>query len=381
MISDHEYGVLLVSFSRHSHQQSFIQAFKDHPRIRIIGVADDPDIDPYLKPLNQAWAKKLGVPYIEPIEEAIKHEAVDIVSVGHEIERRSRIAVMAASAGKHLWIDKFIGANLAECDAVVEAVNQAGVKSILPSYVYNSLVRQCHQAVASESPGELIGIHVDIMFNKGLPTPIPDEIRKPFFLPPGRWKFPDIKRELLTVGAYAVGLILGCFDRITEVYGQGDAYFFQEHAKHGAEDFGTLTLVDENGRIGTISAGRIGVGTHGAGGPQQAFLFGTGGTVFIDGTRPRFDTHIRSSILEASYEPSHDDPMQWASSTPSQVIGLFDDPMILALEDFIRALDEDDAPQFTVHHARDHLEILLAGYHAIVQNKPIPLPLDEEAVS
>jgi predicted dehydrogenase len=380
-MSDRVYGVLLVSFSHHSHQRSFIQSFIDHPRIRIIGVADDMDIDEYLRPLNHSWADKLGVPYFEPIDEAVKRADVDIVSIGHEIERRSHIAVMAAGAGKHLWIDKFIGANLDECNSVVEAVDKAGVKSILPSYVYNDLVRQSQQVIDSCELGDLLGIHVDIMFNKGKPAPISVEIRNATFLPPGQWKFPEFKRELLTIGAYAIGLITRCFDKISEVYGQGDAYFFPVHAKSGAEDFGVLTLIDEKGRVGTISSGRIGVGSHAIGGPNQAVLFGTKGTARVDGGRPRLDSNMRSRIIHADYEPPDEDPMQWASSPPSPTIRLAEDPMALALIDLIRAIDNDQSTLFTVKDARDHMGILLAGYHAIVQNKSVRLPLMEEVPS
>ena len=112
------YGILLVSFSKHSHQQHFIPLYQAHPRLRIIGVADYPDIDPDLRAYNQHWASQLGVPYSEDLDESIDDPAIDIVSVGCEIERRSALIVRAAEAGKHLWIDKFPGATLAESEAV-----------------------------------------------------------------------------------------------------------------------------------------------------------------------------------------------------------------------------------------------------------------------
>ena len=118
--------------------------------------------------------------------------------------------------------------------------------------------------------GDLTAMHVDILFGKGIPRPISNAQRKPGFLPPGRWKFPDIKRELLTVGAYAVALVQQCFDPIVEVYGQGGAYFFPEHAAHGADDFGTLTLVDRSGRVATLSAGRNGIASHGVRGTEPS---------------------------------------------------------------------------------------------------------------
>ena len=67
--------------------------------------------------VHQHWASQLGVPYSEDPDESINDPAVDIVSVGCEIERRSALIVRAAEAGKHLWIDKFSGATLAEAEA------------------------------------------------------------------------------------------------------------------------------------------------------------------------------------------------------------------------------------------------------------------------
>ncbi len=374
-MADSTYGVLLVSFSKHSHQSSFVPAFVEHPRIRIVGVADDQDIDPYLKPLNVSWAERLGVPYHEGIDAAVRRVDVDIVSIGHEIERRAEIATLAAGAGKHLWIDKFIGANRSECQAVVDSVDRSGVTTILPSYIYNDFVNQSRRMIETGYLGELTAMHVDILFGKGIPRPVSSDQRKPGFLPPGRWKFPDIKREILTVGAYAVALVQQCFDPIVEVFGQGGAYFFPEHAAHGADDFGTLSLVDRSGRVATISAGRNGIASHGAGGPNQAFLFGTRGTGRVDGKRPGIDTHLRNRIVDGDFSVADDDPMQWHSGPPTLLTSTGPDFTRAALEDLVRALDTGGSTRYTVRDARDHMEVLLAGYDSIVQDRPMRLTL------
>lgn len=369
------YGVLLVSFSRHSHQRSFVPAFVDHPRVRIVGVADDKDIDPYLEPLNRSWADRLGVPYHKGIEAAVRRSEVDIVSIGHEIERRAEIAMMAADAGKHLWIDKFIGADMDECNAVVDAVDESGVSTILPSYVYNDLVNQCRRMISTGFLGELTAMHVDILFAKGIPQSISKARGKTDFLPPGRWKFPDIKREILTVGAYAVALVQQCLEPIAEVYGQGGAYFFPEHAAHGADDFGTLTLVDRSGRVASISAGRSGIASHGAGGPNHAYLFGTKGTGRIDGKRPGVDIHLRNRIVHGDFSVGDDDPMQWHSGPPTLLASTGPDFSSEALKDLVNALDTGGSPCYTVHDARDHMEVLLAGYDSIVRHGSVRLPV------
>ena len=375
------FGVLLVSFSKHSHQRSFVPLYQRHPRIRIVAVADATDIDPELEYLNRQWARQREVPYISGIGRALALAEVDIVSMGHEIERRAELILRAAAAGKHLWIDKFMGANLAECDAVVSGVESAGVRAIVPSFTYGELARQSRALIASGSLGEILGVHVDMMFSKGWPRPIDDGTRNATLLPSGRWKFPDLKRELLTIGSYAIGLVQVCLNPIRHVWGRAGSFFFPEHANRGAEDFGTLTLTDERGCLATLCGGRIGVATHPFGGPARAHLVGTEGTAVVDAKRPALDTFLRSAIVAADYLPSREDPMQWASGPPPLGIPLASDPVGLwtGLEDLIAAIDEERSPAYSVRQARDLMEILQAGYESILQREAVQLPLEREA--
>ena len=378
-MADRSYGVLLVSFSRHSHQSSFVPLYQAHPRTRIVAVADeDGDIDETLRQVNRRWARDLGVPYLPRVEDGLRREDVDIVSLAHEIERRADLAVRACRAGKHLWIDKFMGATIDECDAVVAAVTASGGRAIVPSFHYGSLVRRALEALRRDPIGELLGVHVDAMFSKGWPRPIAGPDRRPF-RPAGRWKFDEVKRELLTVGSYAVGLVQACLDQpVARVVGHGGAFFFPEHARTGTEDFGTLTMSDAAGRTATICGGRIGVATHPAGGPSRAFLVGSRGTLTIDAKRPAVQVFLRPEIAEARYEPDPDDWMQWASGPPVLNPSLDADPAGLAagLEEFVSALDEDRDPSYPVARARDNMEILLAGYQSISEGGAVvDLPL------
>ena len=380
-MSEKNYGILLLSFSKHSHQSSFVPLYQQNPRTRIVAVADEVDIEPELKAVNQEWAQKLEVPYIEGVDCALERTDVDVLSIGHEIERRADLALRGAAAGKHLWIDKFIGATIDECDAVVKGVEEAGVKSIIPSYIYGELVRQSRAVLESGRLGDLLGLHADIMFGKGWPRPIPSPPTRDIFLPPGRWKFPDIKRELLTVGAYSAGLIQQCLGPISHVYGQAGAYFFPEHAAHRADDFGTLTMTDKAGRIATLCAGRIGVAAHALGGPLQTYLIGTRGNILIDAKSPRLDTFLRHTVVDTDYQPSPEDYMQWHSGPPVLGATLMPDNAGLeaGLEEFVQALDEDRSPTYTVREARDNMEILIAGYLSVVRGKIVELPLEREA--
>lgn len=372
--------MLLLSFSRHSHQRNFVPLYQRHPRIRIAAVADEPDIPSALDRLNRQWAAELGVPYISGVDQALGLGGVDIVSLAHEQERTAGLAQRAAGAGKHLWIDKYIGATLGECDAVVEAVETAGVKSIVPSYAYSQLVQHSRALLDSGQLGGLLGVHVEAMFSKGWPQPLPAAAPGGGLLPPERWTFPELKRELLTVGAYAVGLIQECLGPVAWVHGRAGAYFFAEHAARGADDFGMLTLADAQGRIATLCGGRIGVATHAHGGPLRAALVGAQGSAAVDGKRPVLDTFIRPRIVSADYQPPERDPMQWASSSPGVGASLAADPTGLGagLEDLVQALDQDRQPRYTALHGRELMEILIAGYLSAGRGEPVALPLERQ---
>lgn len=369
------YGILLLSFSKHSHQRSFAPLYQAHPRTRIIAVADEPDIEPHLKKWNRSAAAELDVPYMENVDDALSNPDVDIVSIGHEIERRSDLIIRSVGAGKHVWIDKFIGATIEQCDSVVNQVRKSGVKTIVPGYTYGELVERSLALIKSGTLGDLLGVHADLMFGKGNPRKINNEDRNTPFLPAGQWKFRDIKRELLTIGAYAVALVQRCVGPIKHIWGQGDAYFFPEHAAHAADDFGTLTMTDTYGRIATISGSRTGVASHNAGGLNNAFLVGTSGTARVDSNRPSIGTFIRDEIINADYRVPNNDPMQWASRAPAQCVGMSANPLANGLDDLIDAIDKDRPTRYTVEDARDHMEILLAGYQSIVSREIVSLPL------
>lgn len=361
------YGVLLLSFSRHSHQRNFVDGFTEHPRTQIVAVADDDNaIDDDLRARNRRHAEQLGVPYVADVATALQRGDVDIVSIGHDIERRSDLACQAAEAGKHLWIDKFTGASLPECRAVVQAVEQHNIRAIVPSYHYGSLVQQALDLLAGDRLGDLLAVHVDMFFAKGWPRPGAWRSAPPAAAE-GRWKYDEVKRELLTVGAYCVGLLQACLDTPHHVMAHGGARFFHEHAQTRTEDFATLTMTDQAGRVGTLSAGRIGVAAHPAGGPSVARLVGTRATVTIDAKRPGLHRFLRSDIVDADHRPAADDPMQWASGPEALHPALSPDPAGLraALNDFVAALDEQRAPRYSAQQAYDNMVILLAGYRSM----------------
>ena len=117
-------GVLLIGGKR-SHQENHALVFSEHPRCRLIAVADEPDAPQLRHELNQELADDHGIPYIRNVDEALARSDVHIVSMCARIERRGVVAVKCAEAGKHVYLDKPLCGSVEAADAIVEAMDKS----------------------------------------------------------------------------------------------------------------------------------------------------------------------------------------------------------------------------------------------------------------
>ena len=159
-------GVLLVA-GKLTHQENYSRQFQADPRCTLVAVTDEEDIDPERRQLNEALARELEIPYISDLDGALGRSDVHLVSVCAEPERRGRILVKCAQAGKHLYIDKPMTPYLAVADQIVEAVDRAGVRSQMFSFIHQTWAQRARQIVESGRLGDLVALHADCLFAKG----------------------------------------------------------------------------------------------------------------------------------------------------------------------------------------------------------------------
>lgn len=96
-------------------------ALAAHPAARLAGVwGRDPA-------KAAALAQRYGVPAFEEIDALI--DAVDAVAVALPPDVQAEIATRAATAGRHLLLDKPLALRVSDADRVVAAASQAGVAS------------------------------------------------------------------------------------------------------------------------------------------------------------------------------------------------------------------------------------------------------------
>lgn len=312
------YGVLLVAGLR-THQENYARLFAADPRCRLVAVTDELDVLPQRAEWNRNFAEEMKLPYIPDLDSALARDDIDIVSICAEHERRGRVAVKCAQAGKHLYLDKPMTCSIEDAEAVVAAVSKAGVKSQVFSFIHYPWARAAKRALQSGAIGDLIAIHSDVLFAKGYAGTAPlgaPRKQEPY---PKRFTFIDSKRELRATGVYAMGLVRWLTQReVKRVYGITANYFFQEHFKNDVEDFGLLAMTLDNGITATVTGGRIGWMSHPHGGPSRLYLIGTKGSLRVDAYAPRIEIYAD----EPTWTPppiNPADPMSFWQSTQKEV--------------------------------------------------------------
>lgn len=380
-MSEAKYGVLLVA-GDHTHQEMYAPAFAADRRAALVAVADEPDVSPRRRRLNERMARRLKIPHISDLQKALERKDVAVVSVCAEPGRRGRIILRCAAAGKHLYLDKSLEPTLAGATAVVQAVKKAGVKSHMFSFVTQPRARRGKEALGTGAVGKLLAVHADAFFAKGRPgTAKLGSPRKEQY-PPERHQLADAKREWDNVGVYPITLVHWLTGkRFATVFGSTANYFFAEHQKRDVEDFGLLAGTLEGGVPVTITAGRYGWTSHPAGGVNRVVLVGSEGTLIVDANRPRLEVSCDEQPWTPP-EPHADDPMFFWSTTqaesgvrPKQAWATVGPAPRSDASYFLDCLDAGRDSEMSVVPAAHATEVLLATYLSAKTGNVVKLPL------
>jgi myo-inositol 2-dehydrogenase / D-chiro-inositol 1-dehydrogenase len=381
-LGQRRHGVLLIC-GNHTHQEDYALAFAADPRCQIIAVTDEANVDIRRRQLNERLAASLGVPYVLDLDEALRDSAVDIVSICAPPERRGRIAVRCAEAGKHLYLDKSLASNLEDARAIVAAVRKAGVHSHMFSSVSANWARPTKRLLQSGALGKLLAIHADTFFAKGHGGTVKHPVVRHEEYPPERHQLVAVKRELDNVGVYPITLVRWLTGRaFASVQAFTANFFFAEHELHDVEDFGILTGTLEDGLPVTVAAGRIGWSSHPAGGVNRLVLVGSERTAIIDANRPRLEVYAAEQPWTPP--PAHpQDPMAFWTSTQLESglqpkrIWLSSEPPSSDVSYFLDRLDAQSESEMSASEAALATEVLLAAYKSAASGAVVHLPLDQ----
>lgn len=279
------YGVLMIS-GDHTHQPFYAEGLANDARCKLIALTDEDDVSAERRALNERLARRLGVPLLPNLRQALARDDVHIVCVCAEPERRGRIMVQAAEAGKHLYLDKPLCTTVQDADRIVAAARQAGVLAHMFSMVQWEPAQRAKALVAAGDLGELNAVHCDLCFAKGIAGTA--DLSKPRCETPlpTAYELADAKRELTNVGVYCVVMALWLLGRgVRRVFASTGNYFFAEHQAHDMEDFGQILLELDGGITASVTAGRTGWQSHPSGGLHRTCLVGSTRTAVVDADR------------------------------------------------------------------------------------------------
>ena len=127
-----------------------VRAAAAHPGVKLCAAAE-----PHQAP-RTAFARDFKVPGYALIVELCEDPAIEVVYIATPHQFHASHAVLAARAGKHIILEKPMALTLAECDAIIAAVEQAGVQLIVGhTHAFDPAVRAMRRIVESGELGPL----------------------------------------------------------------------------------------------------------------------------------------------------------------------------------------------------------------------------------
>jgi phthalate 4,5-cis-dihydrodiol dehydrogenase len=127
-----------------------VRAAAAHPGVRVCAAADR-NPGP-----RAAFALDFNAATYDDIGALCADPAVDIVYIATPHQFHAEHAAIAAAAGKHIILEKPMALTLADCDAIITAVDRAGVHLIVGhTHAFDPAVRAMARSVASGELGPL----------------------------------------------------------------------------------------------------------------------------------------------------------------------------------------------------------------------------------
>lgn len=295
-------------------------------------------VDPNRAVAEEA-AKELGIDKVyADYREALADDRIHAVVVVTPTAYHREIVVAAARAGKHVLCEKPMAMDERECDEMIAACAQAGVKLQLAFMRrFDESFREAKRVIDEGAIGEVVLVK---SLTRGPSTPQP-------------WMY-DLKKSngpLAEVSSHDIDALRWfAGSEITELYAAGGNYRCPDirDAYPDFYDNVTMTVKFRDGKTGSID-GAMGVQY---GYDSRVEILGTEGVIFLGQTHERtIVTADRSKTLTRPFMNS------WRS--------LFKEAYLAEDTDFIACILEDRPPRVTGHDGKMAVKVVEAGNRSL----------------
>ena len=323
----------------------------EYPKAKLVACAD---ADPKAA---QAFADTFGVPAYPTYADLIKDADVDIIFIAARVSDIPECTQLAARTGKHMILGKPMAMTLAQADAMVAAVEDAGVLCV-PFQVIGRLgAMEVKRRIDNGAIGEVAVMHqtsrwsiAEDAHRSGKPGWFVD----PRHVPGG---------ALIDEGIYAIELFSWLADsEIVEVEARMANIV---HKELDVEDWGMATFTLANGVIATLEAGwTINAPRKTGPSPKQngvvrLEVIGTRGEIMTQMFRDPGFAILAAGTDNWVFERQAGEP--FGAPSPGPVAYLID------------CLEQNQDPISTIHDARASFAAALAAYESVRQEKPVRL--------
>lgn len=214
----------------------------------------------------EPFAKEFGArTWYKTWQELLADDEIEAVYIATPVNLHAEQTIAAAEAGKHILCEKPMAMNAAECDRMIHAAEQNGVKLGVAYYRhFYPVVQRIKDLLQSDEIGQVVMVQINssTQFN-----PLPGE--------PRDWL---IQKEqsgggpMMDIGCHRIEVMLNVIGPIADVKSQLNTLHFERNT----EDTATTLFRFENGAHGFLSA------VHSAFEPKDTFdIYGTKGTLYV----------------------------------------------------------------------------------------------------
>jgi scyllo-inositol 2-dehydrogenase (NAD+) len=221
------------------------------------------------------WAEELGVSFEADLQNVLDDPNIDGVIVTTATDRHKEIIIAAANHGKHIFTEKVLAFTVKECEEILAAVDRNNVQLMvnLPRLT-ESFYLYAQQAVDKGLLGDVTYIRCRVAHNGSVPS----EENPKGWLPQHFYNKEECGGgALIDLGAHPIYLTNRLGGKVKAVSGK-----LNELYKLGVDDNAIVMVEYESGAMGMIETGFLSYGS-----PQQLELYGTEGTIMVEGQEVR----------------------------------------------------------------------------------------------
>ena len=342
----------------HGHVNTYCARMQDFEDVELVATWDDN------AERGRQNAEKFGLEFRVSPEAVVNDTSIDTVMIGIETNRHADYVELAAGAGKNILLQKPMATTLEDCDRIIKAVHDSGVKfSMAFQMRVDPVNRKIRELVEQNVVGNIAVVRrrhcIPVLLDPG------------FFNGPTRWHVDPVANVgmFFDDATHAADWFYWTFGKPVSVVAEIDNVVTQI----AADDNGVAIYRFENGMMGTLFNGSTTVA-----GVNTTEIYGDEGTLIQDyGDAPATSAPRSVNAIPLRYIRQGDDhwtefPMAIPDSQGDRIAGI-PRPFI----DYIRGLSDERVPP---EEGRVSVEMVLGAYRSAREGKRVTFPLQEEGV-